>query len=95
MFSIYRGRSNTKKGNTLKPKISVTEREKRLAKKKLSKLFSSWKTLHPVCSSRNVAAKISVPPGTETRVKFQSIYQHSVSVTKMSSAGEEYRRAGI
>lgn len=94
MFSLYRGRSNTKKKNILKPKISVAEREKRLAKKKLTKIFSSWRTLHPVCSSK-AAKKNSVPPGAESRVKIQSIYQHSVSFIKMPSVQEEYRRTGI
>ena len=95
MFSLYRGRSSTKKKNHLKPKISAAERQKRLAKKKLSKLFSSWRTFHPGCSSRNVAKKNSAPPGAESRVEIQNIYQHSISLNKMPSAQKEYGRTGI
>ena len=39
MFSPYRGRSHTKKQNSCKPCISIAERKKRSACKKLKRLF--------------------------------------------------------
>jgi hypothetical protein len=87
-----RGRSHISKQNSFKQKIPATEKANRISQKKPAKLFSSWKALHPVCK-RNAATKNSVPPGTESRVKIKSIYQHSLTVIKKSSVYQgEYRR---
>lgn len=39
MYSLYRGRSHTKKQNACKTKISIEERKKRSACKKLKRIF--------------------------------------------------------
>ena len=43
MHTPYRSRSHTKKENNCKRRLSFAEKKKRVAIKKLSKLFPSWK----------------------------------------------------
>jgi len=93
--TTHRGRSHTQKQNICKQKITAAERQKRLIKKKLFKLFSSWKTLHPICS-KNAVKSNSAPTGAEFRMKPKSIYQHSLMLIKKSPATQwEYRRLRV
>jgi hypothetical protein len=77
----HRGRSHTQKQNRYKPKINSNERQKRQEYKKLIKIFSSWKALHPICY--NLVAKAhSAPLGVECRGKSNNAKRHFESFTK-------------
>jgi len=66
--SPHRGRSHTQNQNTCKQAITATDRQKRIIRKILLKLFSSWKTLHPLYNKNEVKAH-SAPSRAECEVK--------------------------